>query len=101
MDKQITALDGKIVKIFDAEQVTATYTKRSFVIITDEQYPQEVQFELGQDRCSLIDSYQVDQFIKVHYNVRGRSWTNPCPQIQWHQQPTTHYHFNKQKTANK
>ena len=77
MDKQVTALEGKIVKIFDTEQITPTFVKRSFVIVTDEQYPQEVQFELGQDKCPLIDKYQVDQFIKVHYNVRGRSWTNP------------------------
>ena len=47
MDKQVTALEGKIVKIFDAEQITPTFVKRSFVIVTDEQYPQEVQFELG------------------------------------------------------
>ena len=77
MDKQITALEGKIVKILDTEQISATFAKRTFVLLTDENYPQEVAFELIKDRCDIIDKYQVDQIVKVHYNVRGRSWTNP------------------------
>lgn len=68
-------VEGKIYKIFDAQQVTATFTKREFVVITDENYPQHVKFELIQDRCNLVDGYAVDQEVTVHFNVRGREWS--------------------------
>ena len=75
-------LTGKIHKIGDIEEVTSTFTKRQFVVITDETYPQEVAFELIKDRCNIIDSYVKDQVVKVHFNVRGRSWTNPKTKVE-------------------
>ena len=67
-------LEGKIVRIFDAQQVSASFKKREFVIETADEYPQLVKFELVQDKCSLIDKYQLNQDVTVHFNVRGREW---------------------------
>lgn len=69
-------LIGQIVKIFDKQQVTETFTKREFVIQTNEQYPQMVKFELTQAKCADIDSYSIGDSLIVHFNVRGRKWTN-------------------------
>ena len=68
------SLEGKLVKVFDAQKVSASFTKREFVIETDDQYPQVVKFELVQDKTSLIDNYSVGDKIKVNFNVRGRRW---------------------------
>lgn len=69
-------LKGKITAIFDKQQITDTFSKREFVIETDEQYPQMVKFELTQAKCDDIDSYKVGEEAIVHFNVRGRKWTN-------------------------
>jgi hypothetical protein len=69
-------LTGKIIAIMDKQQVTDTFAKREFVIETDEQYPQMVKFELTQAKCEDIDNHKVGEEITVHFNVRGRKWTN-------------------------
>ncbi len=69
-------LEGKIIAVFDKQQVTDTFAKREFVIETDDQYPQAVKFELTQNKCDEIDSYKIGDDVIVHFNVRGRKWTN-------------------------
>jgi len=69
-------LTGKIIAIMDKQQVTDTFAKREFVIETDEQYPQMVKFELTQAKCDDIDNHKIGEEITVHFNVRGRKWTN-------------------------
>ena len=67
---------GKI-KLIKEPQEFGTFTKREWVIITDETYPQEVQLECHQDKCSLLDAYQVGQTVKASINIRGKLWTSP------------------------
>ncbi len=69
-------LTGRVVAIFDKEQITDTFSKREFVVETDEQYPQSVKFELTQAKCDDIDNYKTGEELTVHFNIRGRKWTN-------------------------
>ena len=69
-------LTGKVIAIMDKQQVTDTFAKREFVIETDDQYPQQVKFELMQDKCEDIDKHKVGSEITVHFNCRGRKWKN-------------------------
>jgi hypothetical protein len=68
---------GKIVAIMPTQVVSEKFSKREFVVETPDQYPQQILFQLTQDKCSLLDSLQVGQEVDVHLNIRGRSWTNP------------------------
>jgi hypothetical protein len=45
-------LEGKLIKIFETNQISEKFKKREFVIETDEQYPQTVKFQLVQDSCA-------------------------------------------------
>lgn len=71
-------INGKLIVKNDAEQITDTFKKREFVI-SDEgsQYPQEIMFQLVQDKCDLIDAYNIGDEVKVNFNLRGRRWENP------------------------
>ena len=69
-------IKGKLIAVMDTQQVTDTFSKREFVIETDEQYPQMVKFELTQAKCSDIDNHKVGDEITVHFNLRGRAWQN-------------------------
>ena len=63
------------IKKFDTENKTDTFQAREFVIeINSGNYPQFIKFQLVQDRCALVDSYEVGEQIKVFFDLRGREW---------------------------
>jgi hypothetical protein len=70
-------LNGVIKVIKPIQQVSATFSKREFVIETQEQYPQTIQLELHGDRVDIIESFTEGQEVECHLNLRGRLWVNP------------------------
>ncbi len=69
---------GKIKLINEAQTFGNNgFRKREMVVTTDEQYPQMIMIEFVQDKCDLLNSYQVGQDVKVSINLRGREWINP------------------------
>ena len=68
---------GTIKVIKPIQQVSATFSKREFVIETNEQYVQTIQLELHGDRVDIIDSFAEGQEVECHLNLRGRMWVNP------------------------
>lgn len=72
------SMTGKLIVKKDAEQITDTFKKREFVLSDESsQYPQEIMFQLVQDKCDLIEPYQINDEVKVNFNLRGRRWENP------------------------
>lgn len=53
------------------------FRKREVVITTEEQYPQHIMVEFVQDKCELLNAFQVGQNVKIGINLRGREWVNP------------------------
>jgi hypothetical protein len=70
-------LNGIIKVIKPIQQISATFSKREFVIETNEQYPQTIQLELHGDRVDIIESFTEGQEVECHINLRGREWVNP------------------------
>jgi hypothetical protein len=69
---------GKIKKIDETKTFGASgFRKREMVVTTNEQYPQMLMIEFVQDKCDLLNNYQVGQDVKVSINLRGREWINP------------------------
>jgi len=56
---------------------TNGFRKREVVVTTEEQYPQHILVEFIQDKCDLLNAYQVGQSVKIGINLRGREWVNP------------------------
>ena len=76
-------VEGKLYKIFDTQDISATFKKREFVIETDDKYPQLVKFELTQDNCDKISDFKEGENIVVHFNIRGREWTSPKNEVKY------------------
>ena len=71
-------ITGKIKKIDETKTFGASgFRKREMVITTNEQYPQMLMVEFVQDKCDLLNNYQVGQDVKISINLRGREWINP------------------------
>lgn len=67
-----------ILKVKNPEQqVSEKFRKREFVLTDNSsQYPQHISFQLTQDKCSLLDNYNLGDEMKVYFNLRGREWTD-------------------------
>lgn len=70
-------INGRVKLINAVQQVSASFKKRELVVTTEEQYPQHILVEFTQDKCDLLDNYQLGELVKVSINLRGREWTNP------------------------
>ena len=76
-------IKGKIKLIKPEQVISDKFKKREFVVTTEGEYPQHVALELTQDKCGLIDKYQVGQDVTVSINVRGREWTSPQGEVKY------------------
>jgi len=66
---------GTIKELYDTEQIKETFRKREFVIEQqDGQYPNFIKFQLVQDKCDIMDNFQVGQEVTVSFDLRGRQW---------------------------
>ena len=74
-----------ILKVKSQEQqISEKFKKRDFVLTENStQYPQHISFQLTQDKCGIIDQFNVGDEIKVHFNLRGREWTSPQGEIKY------------------
>jgi hypothetical protein len=71
-------VQGKIKKIDETKEYGNNgFRKREMVITTEEQYPQFLNIEFVQDKCDLLDKYQIGDEVKIGINLRGREWINP------------------------
>jgi len=70
-------VSGK-VKLVNATQVVSDkFSKRTLVVVTSDTYPQEIEVQFTQDKCSLLDGIRPGQEVTIGVNLRGRMWTNP------------------------
>ena len=51
--------------------------------IDDNGYLQHVKFQLNQDKCSLVDAYQIGDQIKVSFNLTGRQFTRKTGELDY------------------
>jgi hypothetical protein len=70
-------IKGKIKVINPTNVVSDKFSKREFVVETEETYPQPVLIQLTQDKCSLLDLFKVGQDVEVSVNLKGREWNSP------------------------
>ena len=67
-------LQGRIKVILDTQTFDSGFSKRSFVVTTAEQYPQDVQFDFFKEKTNVLDTYAVNDEVTVHFNIRGNEY---------------------------
>jgi len=65
---------GTVVKVSETEQVTDSFKKRTLLLKTKGDYPQEIEFEFVQNRVDLLDSVVEGADATVFFNLKGRTW---------------------------
>ena len=65
----------QIVSIGELNQITDTFKKVSFRVKIDGDYPQEVEFDVKQDKADKFLQYnKVGDFVDIDFNLQGRSY---------------------------
>jgi hypothetical protein len=68
----------------DTVQVSEKFSKREFVLTDNSSmYPQDILFQLTQDKCNLLDAFGPQENIEVSFNLRGREWTSPQGEVRY------------------
>lgn len=67
-------ITGVIRLIEEEQQFSSGFSKREFVITTDDKYPQDVKLEFTKDKCRQLDSYREGQPVRVSFNIRGNEY---------------------------
>ncbi len=71
-------VQGKVKMIGETQTFGSNgFRKREIVVTTEEQYPQQIMVEFVQDKCDLLNNFQVGHDVKISINLRGREWVNP------------------------
>ena len=76
-------IKGKLKVINPTIVVSDKFSKREFVVETEETYPQPISIQLTQDKCSLLDLFKVGQDVEVSINLRGREWISPQGDVKY------------------
>jgi hypothetical protein len=77
-------LKGKVKVVYKTIQLSDKFSKRD-VVITDNSgmYPQDILFQLTQDKCNLLNGINVNDELTIHFNLRGREWTSPQGEVKY------------------
>lgn len=72
-------ITGKLIVKDETVVVSDRFKKREFVILKEENnggtvYSDHIKFQLTQDKCDLVESFQVEDEIKVSFNIKGNKW---------------------------
>lgn len=63
---------GTIHFIGAEERVTDNFSKKEFIVKTDEQYPQHIRMEFNNTQIGLLSSFKVGDKVAVDINLRGK-----------------------------
>ena len=80
---------GRIHKIMATQNVSATFQKRVVVIEQTTEgndgnsYSELISLEFIQDKCNLLDNYQVGQNVEILFNLKGREWKPPTGEAKY------------------
>lgn len=73
-------INGRLAEIFETQKVSDRFMKREFVLeikstgATGYEFVDFIKFQATQDKCSMLDQVNINDTVKVSFNLRGRKW---------------------------
>ena len=73
-------ISGRLTEKYDTQKVSDRFQKREFVLeikstgATGFEFVDFIKFQSTQERCSLLDQFNIDDTVRVSFNLRGRKW---------------------------
>jgi hypothetical protein len=73
-------ITGRLIEKFETQKVSDRFQKREFVLeikssgTTGFEFIDLVKFQATQEKCAILDQFQINDPVKVSFNLRGRKW---------------------------
>ncbi len=84
MASKSVTITGTIHALHDEKTFGANFTKREFVVLTDDPNPKFQQYlpiEFTGDKVAQLHGYAVGDAVTVEVNLRGREWRSPAGEV--------------------
>ena len=77
-------LNAKIHSIGETQNVSDTFSKREFIVVTEETYPQYLLLQVVKDKCNVLNHFKVGQQVNVSINLNAIELLRENPdKIEW------------------
>ena len=73
-------INGRLAEKFETQKVSDRFQKREFILeikstgTSGYEFIDLIKFQSTQDKCALLDHFDIDDMVKVSFNLRGRKW---------------------------
>jgi len=68
----------------ETQRVTEKFSKRTFVLTDNAaSYPQNIEFQLTQKNCDILNNFNVGDELMVTFNLKGREWKNQSGEVKY------------------
>jgi len=67
---------GKVKLLFDAMSFPSGFTKREFVVTSEDRYPQDIKFECVKERITMLDNISAGDNVTVSFDLRGNEYND-------------------------
>jgi single-strand DNA-binding protein len=69
-------LAGTIKVVFEIQSFPSGFSKREFVVTTEDRYPQDVKFECVKEKTELLDKFSEGEKVNVSFDIRGNEYND-------------------------
>ena len=73
-------INGRLAEKYETQKISDRFQKREFILeikstgTTGYEFVDFIKFQSTQDKCSLLDQFNIDDTVKVSFKLRGRKW---------------------------
>jgi single-strand DNA-binding protein len=67
-------MTGTVKQIMDEQTFPSGFSKREFVVTSEDEYPQPVRFVLFKEKAKLLDAVRSGERIKVSFGIKGNEY---------------------------
>ena len=73
-------ISGRLAEKYETQKISDRFQKREFVVelkssgSSGYEFVDFIKFQSTQDKCQLLDQFNIDDMVKVSFNLRGRKW---------------------------
>ncbi len=67
-------MTGTIKQIMDEQTFPSGFSKREFVITSEDEYPQDIKFVLFKEKSRMLDVLKIGERVKVSFGIKGNEY---------------------------
>ncbi len=67
-------ISGTVKKVFDTQTFASGFSKREFVVTTEDKFPQDIKLECLKEKASILEGVEEGQRVKVRFDITGREY---------------------------